>query len=326
MALLFQLRATYFDNRLPAELELSNIILPSGGDPMILSNEYVGIKTESERSFSIVIPSGDALGETVGKVSLSDSAEIYFEVRPAQRQKHYASGALYLLIPYLHEKLHEPIIHAVIDRSNEMAIHVVEHNGFEIISKDDDNVYYEHRIRETRRDDCYQPAPGQMVLYLAGGCFWGVERAFQELNGVTDTVVGYANGHVANPTYEMVCRLETGFRECIRVTYDPKFTSTETILKAYFICVDPTQEDGQGNDIGEQYRLGIYYKDPALEKAVADYLELERKKYPEFHVESKTLECFYEAEEYHQDYLLKNPSGYCHVTRVEMDRIRALNV
>ncbi|MCR4617958.1 MAG: peptide-methionine (S)-S-oxide reductase MsrA [Lachnospiraceae bacterium] len=206
-----------------------------------------------------------------------------------------------------------------------MAIHVVEHNGFEVISRDDECVYYEHRIYETRLDDGYNPGYGKKVIYLAGGCFWGMERAFQELNGVTETVVGYANGHVSNPTYEEVCRHETGFRECIRVTYDPDVTDTDTVLKAYFICVDPTRNDGQGGDIGEQYLLGIYYKDESMQKAVTEYLEEEKKKYPAFYVENKMLDCFYEAEEYHQDYLLKNPSGYCHITRVEMDEIKALN-
>jgi methionine-S-sulfoxide reductase len=287
----------------------------------ILSNHIIEIEnSESERKFIIT-----KKGKKVGFVEVSDKSEIYFEIDEDKRQNHYASNALFVLMPYIHKELHEPIIHAVIPVENEMAIHVVEHNGYEIISRDEKNIYYEHRIYETRLDDDYVPAEGLKVMYLAGGCFWGMERAFKELNGVVETKVGYANGHVKNPTYEEVCRHETGFRECIRVTYNPEITSADTLLKAYFICVDPTQSDGQGGDIGEQYLLGIYYKDDETQNIVTKYLEEEKNKYPEFHVENKKLDCFYEAEEYHQDYLLKNPSGYCHITRVEMDKIKELN-
>lgn len=289
----------------------------------ILSNHIIEIENDastSERKFIIT-----KNGKKVGFVEVSDKSEIYFEINSSERQKHYASNALFVLMPYIHENLHEPIIHAIVPKTNEMAKHIVEHNGYEIISEDDTNLYYEHRIYETRLDDYYIPEDGCKVLYLAGGCFWGMERAFKELNGVLKTTVGYANGHVKNPTYEEVCRHETGFRECIRITYNPEITSTDTLLKAYFICVDPTRNDGQGGDIGEQYLLGIYYKDTELQNEITAYLEEERKKYPEFYVENKILDCFYEAEEYHQDYLLKNPNGYCHISRVEMDKIKALN-
>ena len=287
----------------------------------ILSIHIVEIKNgNSEREFIIL-----SKGKEVGSVVISEKGEIYFELEPESRHKHFATNALFILMPYIHEHLHEPIIHAVIPVENEIAKHVVEHNGYEIVSKDSNNIYYEHRIYETRLDDDYIPSDGLKVIYLAGGCFWGMERAFKELKGVVETKVGYANGHIKNPTYEEVCRHETGFRETIRLSYDPKITSTETILKAYFICIDPTRSDGQGGDIGEQYLSGIYYKDKDLEPIVTAYLNVEKDKYPEFHVENKMLDCFYEAEEYHQDYLLKNPSGYCHISRVEIDKIRALN-
>ena len=287
---------------------------------IILKNELIEINESPSHKLII-----SHAGEDVGYVSINSKAEISFEIKEAHRGKHYASNALYLLTSHIHENMHEPIIHAIVHKTNEMAIHCLEHNGFQIILKDKDLIYYEHRICETRLDDYFVAPKGEETIYLAGGCFWGMERAFLELKGVTSTKVGYANGHIQNPTYEDVCRLETGFRECIRVTYNPKITSTKNILDAYFICVDPTQSDGQGGDIGEQYLLGIYFKSKDLEEAISNYLSKESLKYPEFHVEFKPLECFYEAEEYHQDYLLKNPNGYCHITRLEMDKIKALN-
>ncbi len=178
---------------------------------------------------------------------------------------------------------------------------------------------------KTVRDDNYKAPEGCKVIYLCGGCFWGTERVFQILDGVIETEVGYANGHTLSPTYEEVCRHNTGYRECVRITYDPRKVSTETILTAYFMCVDPTRDDGQGGDIGEQYLLGVYYRDDELKGPVTDFLEKEKEKYPEFHVDNKPLEVFYEAEEYHQDYLIKNPTGYCHITKVEMDEVRKLN-
>ncbi len=289
----------------------------------ILQNEIIEIELDNNSSKNTFTITKNQ--QKVGLVKFNEKSEIYFEIDEDNRGNHYASNALYLLMPHIHEVLHEPIIHAIVAKSNEMAIHCLEHNGFEIISRDLENVYYEHRIYETRLDDTYEAPAGQKVIYLAGGCFWGMERAFKELKGVTETKVGYANGHIKNPSYEEVCRHETGFRECIRVTYKPEITSTETILKAYFICVDPTQADGQGGDIGEQYLLGIYYKNDEIKEIVSSYIKEEEKKYSEFHVETKPLDCFYEAEEYHQDYLLKNPNGYCHITRVEIDKIKALN-
>ncbi len=264
-------------------------------------------------------------GKNVGEVTLNDKAEIRFEIKKDMRGEHFASRGLYDITAYIHKELHEPIIHAIVEKDNEMAIHVLEHNGYEIISKDEKNIYFEHRIEETRRDDYYTPGENKGVIYLAGGCFWGMERAFKLLDGVCETKVGYANGHVKNPTYEEVCRHETGYRECLRITYDTGKISVEKILKAYFICVDPTQADGQGGDIGEQYLLGIYTKDEKTKDIVDKYLDEERKKHKAFYVENKALECFYEAEEYHQDYLLKHPGGYCHITFVELEKIKELN-
>lgn len=166
---------------------------------------------------------------------------------------------------------------------------------------------------------------GTREIYLAGGCFWGTEKAFTLLDGVTDTEVGYANGCVENPSYEMVCTGKTGACEAVKVTYNPDIVSLDTILEALFIIIDPTRADGQGGDIGTQYRTGVYYTDPADESIVKDFFEKEKVKYSEFHVEMGMLGNFYDAEEYHQDYLEKNPAGYCHVGIAEFGKVAALN-
>ena len=177
----------------------------------------------------------------------------------------------------------------------------------------------------TRRDDFYVAPAGCKVLYLAGGCFWGMERALQMLDGVVQTEVGYANGRIADPTYVMVKHGDTGYKECVRVTFDPSVVSLETIMKAFFICIDPERNDGQGHDIGDQYRTGVYYRDPSLAAELNGIMEAERSRHPSFYTELGLLHIFYEAEEYHQDYLVKNPSGYCHVTKREFDAVKALN-
>lgn len=167
------------------------------------------------------------------------------------------------------------------------------------------------------------------VLYFAGGCFWGTEHAFSLLDGVTATEVGYANGHVPDPTYQQVKRSDTGHRETVRVSFDPSRISVSTLLQAFFICIDPEQEDGQGHDIGDQYRTGIYYDpkliDETLLKEVEAFYYSEKGKHERFYTELKPLDCFYGAEEYHQKYLVKNPSGYCHVTLGQFAAVRKLN-
>ena len=163
------------------------------------------------------------------------------------------------------------------------------------------------------------------TIYLAGGCFWGMEKAFQQLSGVRETTTGYANGNVDNPTYQLVCTDTTDFRETVKVDYEPGEISLEKLLTAYFICIDPTVRNQQGHDIGSQYQTGVYYVDdedlPVIEKA----FEEEKKKYSKFHVELKKLENFYDAEEYHQDYLIKNPNGYCHISLDTYRKLRELN-
>ena len=162
-------------------------------------------------------------------------------------------------------------------------------------------------------------------IYLAGGCFWGMEHALQQLRGIIETEAGYANGTLENPGYQDVCTDTTGHRETVRALYDPDILSLETILKAYFICIDPTQKNRQAGDIGSQYQTGIYTVDADSEQRVRIFIEEERKNYPEFHVEYGPLKVFWPAEEYHQNYLNKNPNGYCHVSLEEFRKVRELN-
>lgn len=151
-------------------------------------------------------------------------------------------------------------------------------------------------------------------IWLAGGCFWGTEAYMKRLKGVEYTSVGYANGHIENPSYEMVCTGQTGHAEAVYVVFDPHVISLEFILDAYFESVNPTLLNQQGNDIGTQYRTGIYYDDKEQVSIIKEALEELQKKYDEkVVIECEPITSYYKAETYHQDYLAKNPGGYCHI-------------
>lgn len=151
-------------------------------------------------------------------------------------------------------------------------------------------------------------------IYLAGGCFWGTDHLFSLVDGVEKTVVGYANSKVADPTYKMVCSGQTGAAETVEVEYDEFKVSLTELLVLYFRSIDPLSVDRQGNDVGSQYRTGIYFVDPDDVKIIeAVYATVERRYAEPLAVEVGPLENFYPAELYHQDYLFKNPDGYCHV-------------
>ncbi|MDO5356753.1 MAG: bifunctional peptide-methionine (S)-S-oxide reductase MsrA/peptide-methionine (R)-S-oxide reductase MsrB [Conchiformibius sp.] len=166
----------------------------------------------------------------------------------------------------------------------------------------------------------YQPtskgsqAMNTKTIYLAGGCFWGLEAYFQRIDGVVDAVSGYANGKTEKPSYEDVVHRDTGHAETVKVVYDPAKLSLDDILQYYFRVIDPTSLNKQGNDRGTQYRTGVYYTDPSERDTIAAALAAEQKKYTQkIVVENLPLQRFDDAEEYHQDYLLKNPNGYCHI-------------
>ena len=157
-------------------------------------------------------------------------------------------------------------------------------------------------------------------IYLAGGCFWGTEHYFKQIEGVVETEVGYANGHTLNPSYQEVYTDTTGFVETVHIKYNPEQASLEFLLQMYFKAIDPTSLNKQGHDEGTRYRTGIYYvyaSDlPTIEKVYA----AEQQHYAEpLMVEKLPLENFYTAEEYHQDYLDKNPDGYCHLPQSLFD-------
>lgn len=157
---------------------------------------------------------------------------------------------------------------------------------------------------------------GMEVAIFGMGCFWGVERMFWKLDGVYLTMAGYAAGHTENPTYQEVCTGQTGHNEVVRVVYDPDVVSYETLLKTFWEGHDPTQGMRQGNDTGTQYRSGIYYTSEA-QKAAAEATKAEFAKglqaagYGAITTEILPAPAFYFAEDYHQQYLAKNPGGYC---------------
>lgn len=151
-------------------------------------------------------------------------------------------------------------------------------------------------------------------IYLAGGCFWGVEAYLARIYGVREVSVGYANGTTDNPTYREVIQGHTGYVETVHLRYDPKRVTLETLLHHFFGIIDPTLLNRQGNDIGTHYRTGIYYDDECDRAIIKRVVEEEQKKYEEPIVtEVLPIARYYLAEEYHQQYLEKNPSGYCHV-------------
>lgn len=166
---------------------------------------------------------------------------------------------------------------------------------------------------------------GSAVIYLAGGCFWGLEKVFSSLKGVTDTECGYANGNDRLiPDYMTVCSGKFGYCEAVRVRYDPAVIGLGDLLDVFFTVTDPTLLNRQGNDRGIQYRTGIYWTDEHSASAVSAYVEKEKKKYEEFHTETGPLRNFSDAEDYHQDYLDKNPGGYCHIPADEIKAVRRM--
>ena len=179
----------------------------------------------------------------------------------------------------------------------------------------------------TMTSETEEPMENGNVIYLAGGCFWGLEKLMQSIPGVTDAVSGYANGTgEADANYSAVCAGGTGFRETVQVTYDPGQVSLDALLLAYFYVIDPTVENRQGNDVGSQYQTGVYYADEASRETVERIAALERGRREKFAVEIGPLVNFFPAEEYHQDYLDKNPNGYCHIPLAEIELFSQMKI
>ena len=151
-------------------------------------------------------------------------------------------------------------------------------------------------------------------IYFAGGCFWGTEHFFKQIQGVTNTEVGFANGNTDHPTYKEVYTDTTGYAETVHVVYDEHIADLEFLLNMFFKAIDPTSLNRQGHDEGTRYRTGVYYTDesdlPVIRTVFAQQHQL--LSHP-IVVEVEPLRNFYAAEDYHQDYLDKNPDGYCHL-------------
>lgn len=152
------------------------------------------------------------------------------------------------------------------------------------------------------------------TIYLAGGCFWGVQHYFDQFDGILNTTVGYANGNSESPKYKDVKAGLTGHAETLEIHYDDNMISLSKILDLYFDIIDPVSVNQQGEDIGISYRTGIYYLDETDLKTIqTKYNEIQEKYDSALAVEVEPLRNFFNAEEYHQKYLDKNPCAYCHI-------------
>ncbi len=151
-------------------------------------------------------------------------------------------------------------------------------------------------------------------IYLAGGCFWGTQHFFKQVQGVLQTEVGFANGHTEHPTYEDVYTDTTGYAETVRICYDEHVADLTFLLRLFFRAIDPTSLNRQGHDTGTRYRTGVYYTSPDDLPAIRRVFDEEQARLSlPIAVEVEPLRCFFPADERHQDYLDKNPDGYCHL-------------
>lgn len=181
--------------------------------------------------------------------------------------------------------------------------------------KDDTTMRTNNNLPENPNLDIDYSQAELREIWLAGGCFWGVEAYLDRVPGVAMTTVGYANGDTENPTYEDVCYRNTGHAEAVHVKYDPERISLEELLEQFFLIIDPTVLNRQGNDVGSQYRTGVYYQEDSDRVRILNFIAAEQEKYSRPIVtEVEELEHYYLAEEYHQKYLEKNPGGYCHIS------------
>ncbi len=160
-------------------------------------------------------------------------------------------------------------------------------------------------------DECIQNVGMEKTIYIAGGCFWGVEAYYRQLKGVLQTRVGYANGTTAFPTYEDLKSGKADHAETVQITFDPEVISIADLMEHYLRFVDPYSVDQQGHDKGHQYRTGVYYTDLLDGVEVNEYLSSHLE--PGYKISIEMMRNFFPAEEYHQHYLEKNPGGYCHV-------------
>ena len=165
------------------------------------------------------------------------------------------------------------------------------------------------------------------TIYLAGGCYWGVEKYMSNIVGVTETEVGFANGHLDNPAYVQVKKGDTGHAETVRVVYNKEEIPLDKLLRLFFRIIDPTSFEQQGEDVGNQYRTGVYWTEAADEAVVREELARLQTAYSApIVVEACPLDRFFPAEAYHQKYLDKTPGGYCHVSWEEIDWVKTVDL
>lgn len=165
------------------------------------------------------------------------------------------------------------------------------------------------------------------TIYLAGGCYWGVQKYVDQLPGILETEVGFANGSAVAPSYKQVCAGDTGHTETCRVVYDETVLPLHVLLHLFFRIIDPTQVDRQGHDVGYQYRTGIFYADPADLPVIMEMVGWLATQYEApLALAVEPLSAFYPAEEDHQKYLDKRPGGYCHVPLEQILWARTLDL
>lgn len=170
------------------------------------------------------------------------------------------------------------------------------------------------KMPKNPNDDVAYDESKLSTIVLAGGCFWGTQAFIRRIYGVARTLCGYANGCTLQPTYDDVCSGTTGYVEAVAVKYDHSKISLHDLLSKFFRTIDPTSKNMQGNDIGTQYRTGIYYTDEKDRKVIEHtIMQLQGRYDRPIVTEIMPLFCFFDAEDYHQDYLEDNPNGYCHV-------------
>ena len=181
----------------------------------------------------------------------------------------------------------------------------------------DSSLSFEEKVRlydKMIERDMIMQGDTKKTIYLAGGCFWGMQKFLDQFEGVLETTVGYANGDKSNPTYEEVCN-DSGHAETVKIIYNDRVLPTEKLLQYFFMAIDPISINRQGGDTGIQYRTGIYYEDESLIDPITEAYRSEQDKYDEpLAVELRKLQNFFPAEDYHQEYLDKNPRGYCHIS------------
>ncbi|MGX8712899.1 MAG: peptide-methionine (S)-S-oxide reductase MsrA [bacterium] len=166
------------------------------------------------------------------------------------------------------------------------------------------------------------------TIFLAGGCFWGTQHYLKQIDGIIETQTGFANGdsELPNPTYEQVYTDRTGYAETVRVVYDSEVLELHKLLELYFLCIEPTAVNRQGEDEGTRYRTGIYYIDPEDIPIINEvYRQVQHGYSSPLAVEVEPLTAFYPADEHHQNYLDKNPNGYCHLPEALFEMARRAN-